>query len=146
MIESAKQRIADYLASHRYLALATVCSDGSPIVHTMGYVSDGPTVYCSTFRDRRKVRNISHRSSVAYVVHEHYDDPDLIQGVQMVGRASIVEDPAKITRVAKLMLQVFPPFAREYPGEEIVFIEIEPVEALFIDFSKSLDHSERVHY
>lgn len=146
MSDPVKQRIRDYISSHRYLALATAGPDGKPAVHTMGYVAIGDTVYCSSFRDRRKVSNILGRRDVAYVVHEHYDDPGRIQGVQMLGKAAIVQDPVEISDVAELMLQVFPPFARRYPSEDIVFIRIEPVEALLIDFSTSLDHSERVIY
>jgi general stress protein 26 len=146
MNDEIKGRIAEYVGSHKYLALATADPDGSPAVHTMGYVAVGDTVYCASFRDRRKVRNILRRSDVAYAIHEHYDDPGRIQGVQVRGKATLVQDPLEISKVAELMLQVFPPFARRLPSEDIVLIRIEPVEALFIDFSTSLDHSERATY
>jgi nitroimidazol reductase NimA-like FMN-containing flavoprotein (pyridoxamine 5'-phosphate oxidase superfamily) len=144
--EPVKQRIAEYIGSHRYLALATAGPDGSPVVHAMGYVAVGDVVYCSSYRDRRKVRNIVQRSDVAYAIHDHCDEPERIRGVQMLGKAALVQDPTEISKAVELMSKVFPPFARRYPSDDIVFIRIEPVEALLIDFAVSLDHSERVTY
>jgi nitroimidazol reductase NimA-like FMN-containing flavoprotein (pyridoxamine 5'-phosphate oxidase superfamily) len=144
--ESLKQRIAEYIGSHKYLALATAGSDGKPLVHTMGYVAMGDVVYCSSYRDRRKIRNIMQRSDVAYVIHEQHVDAEQIRGVQMLGKAAIVQDPVELSAVAERMSKVFPPFARRYPREDIVFIRIDPVEALFIDFTVSLDHADRATY
>ena len=146
MSESVKRKIADYLASHRYLALATVSPGGVPFVHTMGYVSDGSTVYCSTFRDRQKVRNISTNHSVAYVVNDHSDDFGSIRGVQMRGTATIVGDREEAGRVLALMMERFPPFAALYEQEDIVLIKVEAVEGLFIDFSREIDFGEGVTY
>ena len=74
MSEEIKQSIAEYLASHRYLALATISADDKPIVHSMGYGSDEAVVYCATFKGTRKVANIEQNPSVAFVVSEDYDD------------------------------------------------------------------------
>jgi|GEM_PF-4352243 len=58
MAEEIRQHIADYLAEHRYMALATLSTDGKPMVHTVGYTSKGTTLYCATFKQSGKIHNI----------------------------------------------------------------------------------------
>jgi len=144
--DDIKQSIAAYLSSHRYLALATVDADGKPVVHSMGYASDGATVYCATFKGTRKVQNIERDPDVAFVVAEDYDDWGTIQGVQIQGKASFLEERDERERAVGLITQNFPHFANIGPNPDVVFIKVEPVEGFFIDYTKGFAHKNSVTY
>ena len=56
MTEELKDKIYEYLASNYYLNLATVSLQGSPVVHTMAYVSKDAIVYMPTNKIPEKSR------------------------------------------------------------------------------------------
>ena len=125
MAEEIKQQMADYLAEHRYMALATVGADGKPVVHTVGYTSEGTTVYCATFKQSRKAHNIVQNPSVAFVVDEDYHDLESIKGIQMQGQANILVDPGETQRDAEKRpilkdLCYRPPIATTFCGIPVV--------------------------
>jgi uncharacterized protein YhbP (UPF0306 family) len=146
MGEDIKQRIIGYLASHKYLSMATVDADGKPVVHTMGYAPMGATVYCLTPKDTRKLRNIIGNQNVAYVVDEDYDQILHIKGVQMKGKASVLENGDEIQKAVKLIVRKFPEFAAMGPNPRVVIFKIEPEEGYFVDYSKGIGHSDRVRF
>jgi general stress protein 26 len=146
MAEEIKQHMADYLAEHRYMALATVGSTGKPMVHTVGYTSEGTTVYCATFKQSRKIHNILQNSSVAFVVDEDYDDLGSIKGIQMQGEASVLADPGEIQRVVGLIMMKFPQFANMGPNPDVVFFQVKPSKGFFIDYSKGFGHRDEVTF
>ena len=98
MAEELKDKINQYLANHYYLNLATVSPQGSPMAHTMAYVSKDSVVYLATNKNTRKVQNIMHNPHVAYTIDE--DDPDWfdMQALQVEGKASIITDEEELTR------------------------------------------------
>ena len=146
MDKTIQKSIAGYLAAHRYMALASVDPDGRPVVHTMGYGSDGDTVYCATNRETRKVHNIKRNSNVALAVSEDYDEWGEIQGVQIQGKATFIHDEDEIKRVIAILAKNFPQFASLGPNPNIIFFKIEPVEGFFIDYKKGFGYRESVTY
>ena len=146
MAEEIKQQMADYLAEHRYMALATVGADGKPVVHTVGYTSEGTTVYCATFKQSRKAHNIEQNPSVAFVVDEDYHDLESIKGIQMQGQANILADHGEIHRVVGLIMKKFPQFANMGPNADVVFFKVKPSNGFFIDYSKGFGHRDEVTF
>ncbi len=146
MSDMIKKSIAEYLAAHRYLSLASVDPDGRPVVHTMGYASDGAIVYCATNRETRKTQNMKRNPNVAFVVSEDYDKWEMIQGVQMQGKATILEDKAEIKRAIEILARKFPAFASLGQNPVYLFFKIEPIEGYFLDYTKAFGHRDRVTY
>ena len=146
MENDIKKSVAEYLTSHRYLALATTDPDGRPVVHNMGYANEGATIYLATFKGTRKVGNIERNPNVALAVSEDYDDWGKIQGVQIQGKASFLETKEDIDRAVSCIVRNFPHFANMDPNPDIIFLKIEPVEGFFIDYTKGFAHKDKVMY
>lgn len=68
------------------MALATIGADGQPTVPTVGYTSEGTTMYCATFKQSRKIHNIHRNHIVGFVVDEDYHDLGSTKGIQMQGQ------------------------------------------------------------
>ncbi len=146
MSDDAKQKVSNYLSSHPYLNLATVSADGTPIAHTVGFVSEDAAVYFMTDKNTRKAKNITGNPSVAYTVDEDELDIGRIQGIQMKGKASLVTDGAVIEKVSALLAEKYP-FMKEMPvNPDYVLFMIDPVEALFIDNTVGFGHRDTVAY
>lgn len=146
MSEETRQNIEGYLAKHKYMTLATVDRAGAPVAHTVGYVSEGSTVYFSTFKLTRKAENIAFNNAVAYTVDEDYDAWQDIRGVQMRGVAAVVDDVAELERVVGMIIEKFPEFADFGPNPDIAFFRVEPSEGFYLDYSKGLSNMDRVEY
>ena len=106
------KKIEDYLKVHKKMTLATASGDGQPIAHTVQFVSEGSKVYFFTKPQARKVNNITSNNKVAFAVDQEYDDWNAIQGVQMMGRATIIEDEAEKIRVFGLFRNKFAQLAK----------------------------------
>jgi general stress protein 26 len=146
MEKDAKQKVIDYLGGHLYLNLATVSQDGSPLSHTVGYVSDGAQVYFVTDKKSRKAKNIMGNPSVAYTVDEDYTDLTRIKGVQMKGKANLVTDSSVIAKILDGMGKKFPQMKEMPANPDYVFFRIVPEEAYFIDNSVGFGHRDHVDF
>ena len=146
MSEEIKQKIADYLKNHEWLNLGTVDAEGRPAVHTMGYVSDGATVYFGTNKNTRKAQNMLNNPFVAYTVDEDNVEVMAITGIQMQGKASLLSDPDELNKVGQMMAEKFP-FVMEMPEDaDLVMFKVEPVEAYYLDYAKGFTHRDNVNY
>jgi len=146
MSQEIRKKILDYLASHNYLAMGTAGLDGKPSVHTMGYVAVGSIVYCVTTKDSEKILHIKKNPDVAFVVDESYHKVFDIKGIQIKGRAKLLEDRAELDNAVRLLVGRFPEFAATGPNPIVVIFKIEPSEGWFIDYSKGIGHREKVRF
>jgi len=145
-MSDVKNKISDFLASHPYLNLATVSPDGTPLVHTVGYASEGTTVYFVTDKNTRKAKNISNNPAVAYTVDEDYKDLAKIQGVQMKGRAEFVTDKTIVEKIFAIMNKKYS-YMKDMPeNPDYIFFKIKPVEADFIDNTVKFGHRDHVNF
>lgn len=144
MAEELKDKINQYLANHYYLNLATVSPQGSPMAHTMAYVSKDSVVYLATNKNTRKVQNIMHNQQVAYTVDE--DDPDWfdMQALQVEGKASIISDEKELREFGEIMVAKFPIAADMPPDPDTVMIKIEPEVIYYLDYSIEFGHREKL--
>lgn len=144
MAEELKEKINQYLANHYYLNLATVSPQGSPMTHTMAYVSKDSVVYLATNKNTRKVQNIMHNQQVAYTVDE--DDPDWfdMQALQVEGKASIISDEKELREFGEIMVAKFPIAADMPPDPDTVMIKIEPEVIYYLDYSIEFGHREKL--
>ena len=145
-MNTIKAKIVDYLTEHPYLRLATVTTNCSPQVHTVGYVSEGAIVYFLTDRKSRKAANIFQNPAVAYTVDENYEDVMAIQGVQMEGKCSLVTMETEVIRILGLMAQKFPGLESMPPNPDLVCFKIEPGRGFFLDNTVEFGHRDMVKY
>lgn len=136
--------ISEYLKAHPYLNLATVDPDGVPAAHTLGYASDGLTVYFMTDRNSRKAKNISTNPAVAYTVDEDYTQLEKIQGVQMQGSAEPVSDSSEIKKILEILSEKFPQIKELPESPDYVFFKVSPKEVYFIDNTVSFGYRDHV--
>ncbi|MDA8077433.1 MAG: pyridoxamine 5'-phosphate oxidase family protein [Nitrospiraceae bacterium] len=144
--DEIKKKIADYLASHNKMTLATVTPDGRPLAHTVEYVSDGCTVYFGTLRATRKAQNILKTGHAAFAVDEDYADWTKIQGVQMEGAASVLSDPKELKQAGELYLGKFPAVASFPQNPDMIMVKVEPVAGFFLDYLKGFAHRDEVAF
>lgn len=139
-----KDKINQYLANHFYLNLATVSPQGSPMAHTMAYVTKDSVVYLATNKNTRKVQNIMKNPKVAYTVDD--DDPDWfdMQALQVEGKASIITDEKVLREIGEIMVAKFPIVADMPADPDSIMIKIEPEVIYYLDYSIEFGHREKV--
>src|SRR5947209_5493301 len=65
MDDVLRKKVLDLLDEHRIMSLATTRPDGWPQATTVGYVSEGLTLYFMCGRDSQKARNIARDNRVS---------------------------------------------------------------------------------
>ncbi len=138
------KKIIHYLDTHPYLRLATVSAAGTPVAHTVAYVSRQATVYFITDKESRKARNILQNPAVAYTVDENYIELTDIQGVQMEGEARLVTEPAEVETAAKLLIDKFPAMRDIPQNPDLVYFRIDPKKGYFIDCTVDFGHRDKI--
>jgi general stress protein 26 len=135
--------ILDILRQHNILTLATVREDGFPQATTVGYISDGLSLYVGCGADSQKLRNIDRCNKVSLTVDHDEDDWSRIRGLSMGATAEVVTDPAEIARVIELTLAKFPQF-KSMPKPEpdrFAFLRITPKVISVLDYRKGFGHT-----
>ncbi len=146
MSDDIKEKIVDCLKNHNWLNLGTVDKDGKPMVHTMGYASDGVVVYFGTGKDTRKSVNMQNNANVAYTIDDDEVEVMEITGVQIEGKASIVTDEVEAGKAFQLMVEKFP-FMADMPAEYETFLfKVEPTTAYYLDYTKDFGYRDMVTY
>ena len=92
--------VAALLAESRKLQLATINPDGTPHLVTMFYVLLGERIAFWTYLASQKARNLARDPRLTCLVEtgEEYFE---LRGVQVAGRAQIVEDQAGILEIGR---------------------------------------------
>ena len=92
--------VAEFLAASRKLQLATINQDGTPHLVAMYYVMLGGQIAFWTYRASQKARNLARDPRLTCLVEsgEEYFD---LRGVQVAGRARLVEDPAGVLEIGR---------------------------------------------
>ena len=146
MPDEIKARIRQYLEERMYINLGTVCADGTPLVHTVGFVTDGDAVCFMTDKRTRKAQNIVGNKAVAFTSDK--DEPEIakIQGVQMSGTALRVEDGAEVQRVMGMLVGKYPNLSEMPPNENYVVFRVAFKEGVFIDNMQGFGNRDSVSY
>ncbi|MGZ8434952.1 MAG: pyridoxamine 5'-phosphate oxidase family protein [Candidatus Binatia bacterium] len=90
MADASKQQVLDYLKGHNTMTLATSAGD-LPWAATVFYASDGLRLYFFSAPESRHCQNISANGRVAVTIQEDYQDWRKIKGIQLEGRAELVD-------------------------------------------------------
>jgi nitroimidazol reductase NimA-like FMN-containing flavoprotein (pyridoxamine 5'-phosphate oxidase superfamily) len=148
MDEALRQKILAILDQHRIMTVATLRPDGWPQATTVGYVSQGLTLYFLCGLDSQKAANLARDDRVSLTID--HDTPDLmtITGLSMAAHAEPVLDPAEGSRILNMMLLKYPeqaplPVPMPTPQDVRIF-RIKPKIISVLDYSKGFGHTDLV--
>jgi len=148
MDEGLKAKILSLLDEHRIMSLATLRPDGWPQVTTVGYVSEGVTLYFLCGLESQKVANLAHDNRVSLTID--HDTPDLmaIRGLSMAARAERVKDRSEAEKVLTLLPQKYPeksPLPLPMPSaDQVAIFRLTPVVISVLDYTKGFGHTDLV--
>jgi uncharacterized protein len=121
MSEELKQQVLGYVQSHHTMTLSTCASD-IPWAATVFYASDNLKLYFFSVPESRHCQNLAANPRVAVTIQEDYKDWQEIKGIQLEGRAALVDG---VMEKAKAMAI----YARKYP--EIIKLFANPSSGAF---------------
>lgn len=121
MAEELKQQIVDYLKCHNTMTLAT-CAGDAPWAATVFFASDDLRLYFFSAPESRHCQNLAANGRVAVTVQEDYQDWRKIKGIQLEGRAELVDG---VVAKAKAMAV----YAFKYP--EVIKLFTDPTSGVF---------------
>jgi nitroimidazol reductase NimA-like FMN-containing flavoprotein (pyridoxamine 5'-phosphate oxidase superfamily) len=95
MDDEIRNKILALLEEHRIMTIATLRPDGWPQATTVGYVSEGLTLWFLCGLDSQKAANLARDDRVSLTID--HDTPDImaIAGLSMAARAAPVTDRAE---------------------------------------------------
>jgi nitroimidazol reductase NimA-like FMN-containing flavoprotein (pyridoxamine 5'-phosphate oxidase superfamily) len=130
------------------MTVATLRPDGWPQATTVGYASDGLTLYFLCGPDSQKAANLARDDRVSLTID--HDTPQVmdITGLSMAARAQPVADPAEAEKALRLLMAKYPPQAglplpMPAPADVRIF-RVTPSVISVLDYSKGFGHTELV--
>jgi nitroimidazol reductase NimA-like FMN-containing flavoprotein (pyridoxamine 5'-phosphate oxidase superfamily) len=150
MDDQIKQKVLALLEAHRIMTIATLRPDGWPQATTVGYVSQGLTLWFLCGLDSQKARNITHDNRVSITID--HDTPDLlsITGLSMAARAHRVSDRAEAEKVIGMLPLKYPdaPPATaqmKMPSpEDVALFRVVPEIISVLDYTQGFAHTDLV--
>src|SRR5512143_237279 len=108
MNPALRQKILALLDQHRIMTIATLRPDGWPQATTVGYASDGLTLYFLCGPDSQKAANLARDDRVSLTID--HDTPQVmdITGLSMAAHAQRVVDPAEAEKALRLLMRKYP--------------------------------------
>lgn len=145
-----KRKILDLLDRHRIMTIATLRPDGWPQATTVGYVSEGLTLWFLCGLDSQKARNLARDDRVSLTID--HDTPDImaITGLSMAARAHRVSDRAEAQKVMALLPLKYadaPPSAASMPmpgPDEVALFRVVPEVVSVLDYRLGFGHADLV--
>jgi nitroimidazol reductase NimA-like FMN-containing flavoprotein (pyridoxamine 5'-phosphate oxidase superfamily) len=149
MDDAIRSKILALLDEHRIMTIATLRPDGWPQATTVGYVSEGLTLWFLCGLDSQKAANLARDDRVSLTID--HDTPDVmsITGLSMAARAAPVTDRAEAEKVLSLMPQKYPEQTIPLPGpmptpDEVRIFRVTPTVISVLDYSKGFGHIDLV--
>jgi PPOX class probable F420-dependent enzyme len=149
MDDKLEAKILALLDQHRIMTIATLRPDGWPQATTVGYASEGLTLYFLCGLDSQKARNLARDDRVSLTID--HDAPQVMEitGLSMAARAKAVTDPAEAEKVLRLLMQKYPqqdafPLPMPKPSEVRIF-RVVPSVISVLDYTKGFAHTDLVN-
>src|SRR6187551_3232085 len=98
MDDAIRKKILALLDQHRIMTIATLRPDGWPQATTVGYVSEGLTLYFLCGLDSQKAANMARDERVSLTID--HDTPQVMEitGLSMAAHAQAVTDRAEASK------------------------------------------------
>jgi nitroimidazol reductase NimA-like FMN-containing flavoprotein (pyridoxamine 5'-phosphate oxidase superfamily) len=143
-----RKKILSLLDEHRIMTLATLRPDGWPQATTVGYVSEGLTLYFLCGLDSQKASNLARDDRVSLTIDHDTADLMAIAGLSMAGHAQAVVDRAEAEKVLRMLPLKYPEqvsLPMPMPGpEDVRIFRITPTVISVLDYSKGFGHTDLV--
>jgi len=149
MDAAIRTKILKLLDEHRVMTLATLRPDGWPQATTVGYVSEGLTLYFLCGPNSQKARNLAQNDRVSLTID--HDTPDImaITGLSMAAHAVAVSEREEAERVLKLLPAKYPEPGSvpiEMPGpEDVRIFRLTPTVISVLDYTQGFGHTDLVY-
>jgi hypothetical protein len=148
MNEETRDKILQLLEQHRIMTLATLRPDGWPQATTVGYVSEGFTLYFLCGLESQKAANLAKDDRVSLTID--HDTPNIMEitGLSMAARAHLVTERPEAEKALRLLPSKYPE-QPSLPGpmpkpDEVAIFRVTPVVISLLDYSKGFGHTELV--
>lgn len=146
MRDDVRRKILDLLAKHRIMTLATLRPDGWPQATTVGFVSDGFSLYFLCSAQSQKSANLQRDNRVSLTIDQDVTNPMDIEGLSMAALAVPVTEKAEQQKTLALMAEKYPEYkALPQPDlSQIRIFRIEPTVISVLDYKKGFGHTDTV--
>ena len=148
MNEDIRTKILTLLDQHRIMTIATLRPDGWPQTTTVGYASEGLTIYFLCGLDSQKASNIARDNRVSLTID--HDTPRVmeINGLSLAARATPVLDAAEGEKVLRMLMAKYPPQG-DLPlpmptSADVRIFRVTPNVISLLDYSKGFGHTDLV--
>jgi nitroimidazol reductase NimA-like FMN-containing flavoprotein (pyridoxamine 5'-phosphate oxidase superfamily) len=150
MEQVIRKKILALLDQHRNMTLATLRPDGWPQATTVGYASDGLTLYFLCGLDSQKATNIARDNRVSLTIDDDTPEVMEINGLSMAARAQPVVDRAEAENALRLLMLKYPeqkslPSSLPMPTpEDVRIFRLTPTVISVLDYSRGFGHTDLV--
>lgn len=146
MDEQIKEKILSLLDQHRIMTIATLRPDGWPQATTVGYVSQGLTLYFLCGLESQKAANLARDDRVSLTIDHDTSDLMAITGLSMAAHARPVTDRAEAEKVLRMLPLKYPdmqapPMPMPSPDEVRIF-RVIPTVISVLDYSQGFGHTD----
>ena len=149
MDDALRRKILTLLDQHRIMAVATLRPDGWPQATTVGYASEGLTIYFLCGLDSQKAGNLARDNRLSLTIDHDTSQVMEISGLSMAARAQPVTDPAEAEKVIGLLMRRYPEqtsFALPMPKvADVRIFRVTPVVISVLDYTKGFAHTDLVN-
>ncbi|WP_174909739.1 pyridoxamine 5'-phosphate oxidase family protein [Burkholderia diffusa] len=144
MDEQIKQKILSLLDQHRIMTIATLRPDGWPQATTVGYVSQGLTLYFLCGLESQKAANLARDDRVSLTIDHDTSDLMAITGLSMAAHARPVTDRAEAEKVLRMLPLKYPDMqAPPMPSpDEVRIFRVIPTVISVLDYSQGFGHTD----
>ncbi|CAB3647629.1 pyridoxamine 5'-phosphate oxidase family protein [Trinickia soli] len=146
MDDQLKEKILSLLDQHRIMTIATVRPDGWPQATTVGYVSEGLTLYFLCGLESQKAANLALNDRVSLTIDHDTSDLMAITGLSMAAHAQPVTDRAEAEKVLRMLPLKYPdmhalPMPMPSPDQVRIF-RVVPTVISVLDYSQGFGHTD----
>jgi nitroimidazol reductase NimA-like FMN-containing flavoprotein (pyridoxamine 5'-phosphate oxidase superfamily) len=143
MDEEIKRKILTLLDQHRNMTIATLRPDGWPQATTVGYASEGLTLYFACGLHTQKAANLARDDRVSLTID--HDTPQVMEiaGLSMAAHARAVIDPAEASKALHMLRLKHPELPVPMP-EDVRIFRVTPTIISVLDYSKGFLHTDLV--
>lgn len=145
MAPELEEFIRDTLQRHEVITLATIRPDGYPRAASVGYVSDGLTLYVLAGAEAEKIADIRRCAKVSLTIQRAYEDWHKIAGLTIAATAQVIGDAAEIARVLAMFIAKYPTLAELLPTlarDEIVVVRLRPKTVALVENTLDIGGAE----
>lgn len=150
MDNSMKQKILSLLEGHRIMTIATLRPDGWPQATTVGYASEGLTLWFLCGLESQKAENLARDNRVSITID--HDTPDImsITGLSMAARAHRVSDRVEAEKALVMLPLKYadaPPATAQLKmpaPDDVALFRVVPEIISVLDYTKGFAHTDLV--